>query len=298
MKKIFLKSCLLLLLLATIVDVDAQPPYVYSSGQQWNVLIGSVYGNQLMTSVYHADNQYANVNGVIYKILFVDSDDIINVYRGLFREINGKILYRELDPYQNAGPEYVLYDWTMEVGDVTYVRYGEATRGLVLDQITDTVLNGVERRVFHLHYENDIELTEIWIEGIGSELGFLYSGTKNNPESLIAYAALLCYYEDGNTTWDNPDYDSCVISYWASEEEEKEDDVSVYPNPTKGIFTVRLIEQGTVTINVYDVMGRRLLNYTGTGEHCTVDISHLPNGIYYVLMGNDGITSRTTIIKQ
>ena len=294
MKHLKFKQILILsLLLTIIVHVNAQ----YPSRQQWNILKGSTYSSQRFTGVYHADDQYANCMGTIYIILLLDHEDIYNYYYGLFREEDGKIFYRQLNPDQSAGPEFLLYDWNIEVGDVVYVRYGDSSRGLILDQITDTILGETERRVFHLHYEANPWLVETWIEGIGSELGFPFSGTKDNPSSMIVDAELLCYYEDGNQIWDNPNYDSCFINYLKVEENQY-NDIMVYPNPTYGEVSIRLFETGEHNIEVYDIMGRKIMSTTVSGNNCTIDMNCLPIGLYNVVINNGKYNQIARIIKQ
>jgi len=57
----------------------------------------------------------------------------------------------------------------------------------------------------------------------------------------------------------------------------------IYPNPTNGKLK---IENGELKINnveVFDVYGRKLLSHTANHTpHTTIDVSHLPNGIYFL----------------
>ena len=194
--------------------------------------------------------------------------------------------------------EYLIYDWTMEVGDVAVVRYGASARRLVLDQITDTVLNNTaRRRVFHLHYETNPELIEIWIEGIGSELGFPFSGTKDNPESMVVDAELLCYYEDGTQIWDNPNYDGCFINYW-DVEENSYDELGAYPNPTHGMVTINLIGQKENTIEVYDMTGILMMRFTGYGEYVDIDLTNFPCGLYNIIIYDNENYHHLKIVKK
>lgn len=288
---------LLIVLLLAFLKTNAQYRIYEKGQQQWNICLGSAYSNYHKTSVFYSGNQQVSYGGLIYKLLYVNSGDIMQYEYAIYREDNGKVYMIELNRSTNNRQEYLIYDWTMDIGDVVYVRYGEAMRGLVLDQITDTVLNGIDRKVFHLHYETNPDISEIWIEGVGSELGFPFSGTKDNPESMIVDAELLCYYEDGVQIWDNPNYDDCEISYW-NVQENTCDKVGVYPNPTQGVTTIKLTGQGNNTVVVYDIMGRVIMKRTEKGDCLDIDLTYFPNGVYNIVIYDNESIYQTKIVKQ
>jgi hypothetical protein len=217
----------------------------------------------------------------------------------MFREENGKVFMRELE---NMTPtqEYLIYDWNLNIGDVVYVQPEEHETGLVLDAITDTIINEVERKVFHLHYEADADLSEIWIEGMGSELGFPFSGTRNNPISfnfLPMTTELLCYYEDGELAWDNPDYDECVMGPIVDNPELYNDNsLSVYPNPTNGPITIKHNEIDITIIEIFDALGR-MIYCDNNGIKENIDMQEFPAGIYVIILKDNNNTKRTTFIK-
>ncbi|MCL2131767.1 MAG: T9SS type A sorting domain-containing protein, partial [Lentimicrobiaceae bacterium] len=62
----------------------------------------------------------------------------------------------------------------------------------------------------------------------------------------------------------------------------------LYPNPTTGklsVFSYQLSEMGG-EVEVFDVMGRKLLSHTPLTSHSSplieIDISHLANGLYFL----------------
>ena len=54
-----------------------------------------------------------------------------------------------------------------------------------------------------------------------------------------------------------------------------------YPNPTTGIVTVTGLKVGT-TIKIYTATGTQVATHTAHDEKTTLDISALPNGLYYL----------------
>ena len=69
--------------------------------------------------------------------------------------------------------------------------------------------------------------------------------------------------------------------------------VSVSPNPTAGILSIKG-ELEDVKIEVYSQMGTLIGSYASTTPETTIDISHLPAGIYFVKAG----TTIAKTIKQ
>jgi len=68
-------------------------------------------------------------------------------------------------------------------------------------------------------------------------------------------------------------------------------DITLYPNPNTGIFTIETHQKDRVMIRIFDIMGRNLFEqmlnkYDSTGK-CQVDVSSMPNGIYYLQAIND-----------
>lgn len=70
--------------------------------------------------------------------------------------------------------------------------------------------------------------------------------------------------------------------------------ISVFPNPTSGIITLRGAE-GNGSISVYNLLGELVHTELPTATASfTLDLSGQPNGIYFIKIGN----SNTKIIKQ
>jgi len=79
----------------------------------------------------------------------------------------------------------------------------------------------------------------------------------------------------------------------------KEEDISVYPNPTKGELT---IDNGQFTINnvkVFDVYGRKLPfnQHINTSSYHLINISHLQAGIYFIQIQTEKRMINKKIIK-
>jgi len=77
--------------------------------------------------------------------------------------------------------------------------------------------------------------------------------------------------------------------------------INIYPNPTNGVVNVAINSQfvGTASIEVYDVIGKLLIQETLVSEVTTVNTSKLKQGIYMFKVVNDNQTIKVSrIIKQ
>jgi hypothetical protein len=63
--------------------------------------------------------------------------------------------------------------------------------------------------------------------------------------------------------------------------------IAVYPNPSTGIFTISLQADTKINIEVFDSIGREVLNKTNTHNH-QIDLTDYSKGIYFVKISIEG----------
>lgn len=81
---------------------------------------------------------------------------------------------------------------------------------------------------------------------------------------------------------------------------ESASDILLYPNPTSGIFQVRTNEAFiNALISIYDITGKAVQNTLITGPYTQVNVTELPNGIYFVeIKQNDTKIYSSKIVLQ
>ncbi len=77
--------------------------------------------------------------------------------------------------------------------------------------------------------------------------------------------------------------------------------VTVYPNPTNGIFTIELAGYNNpFTVQIYNILGKKVMSDVLSGNSNSADISSQPSGVYFyrVLTKNGSLIGDGKIVKQ
>jgi len=74
--------------------------------------------------------------------------------------------------------------------------------------------------------------------------------------------------------------------------------VKVYPNPSKGEFSVVFNNEDAKTVDVMDVTGRLVANMNGTESTLNFNLGTLANGVYYVRIQSNNTTEVVKLIKE
>jgi len=77
----------------------------------------------------------------------------------------------------------------------------------------------------------------------------------------------------------------------------KKSNISIYPNPSNGVFTISGIEVNA-SINIYNAIGELVKSIQSTDNNTTVDLSDYSNGIYFIKIKNNKGEAIQKLIKQ
>ena len=183
----------------------------------------------------------------------------------------------------------VLYDFNAEAGASWYCDVEGFTCLVTVESVDSVTWNGHTYRTQYVTgYVPDEGFVIYYgriIEGIGYEKGLF-------PHELVfdgtEYDYMRCYLEDGEMLYHEGNYDcdyvyvpndGLVQSEWCR--------FSVYPNPTDGILniSVRLPQCDSPTVQTYritNLMSQTVLSGNITAETQQIDVSGLPEGMYFV----------------
>jgi hypothetical protein len=74
---------------------------------------------------------------------------------------------------------------------------------------------------------------------------------------------------------------------------------ALFPNPSAGL--VNIVFNNTVTdaqLTITDNLGRQVLSTTISGSTIPLDITRLPQGMYYVTINTNGVSFRNTVVRE
>ncbi len=75
-------------------------------------------------------------------------------------------------------------------------------------------------------------------------------------------------------------------------------ELTASPNPTYGDFEIRTNSALDKTIKLYDINGQTVLSLKSIKETTKIEITDLPNGVYYLTVSSSAGSSNSKIIKQ
>ena len=268
MKKTLFIAVLLALAATNLKAQDYEP--IIQEGNEWHTLDVIVNPgfppNDHYTTLVHWISDDTLVEGVRYtKVLETRNGEGTPRLAALLREENGKVWKRE------SSTDLLLYDFTAQVGDT--VRFGDFAESFVVDSISFEQIGGVDRKKIWFGLEYDITgepyAIETWTEGIGSDMGLLFSGWFY---ATGGYYQALCFHQNGELLWQNEYYGTCMVD---AVDEMDVSTIYLYPNPASGVTHIEGVEAAEV--QAYNALGQLVKTVRGSNE---VDVSGLPEGLY------------------
>ena len=268
------KAKVLLFLLLAMAGMAKAQDYepIIQEGNEWHTLDVIVNPgfppNHHYSTLVHWLSDDTLVDGVRYtKVLETRNGEGTPRLATLLREEDGKVWKRK------SATDILIYDFTAQVGDT--LRFGDFQEFdyFVVDSISIEQIGGKDRRKFWFGLEYDFTgepvAIETWTEGIGSDMGLLFSGWYYVTGG---YYRALCFHQNGELFWQNEYYGTCMID---AVEEEVAPAVSIYPNPVSETVSIEGLEPAEV--QVYNTLGQMVKTVKDSHE---INMAGLPQGVY------------------
>ena len=283
----------LLLLLMAMEGMAKAQDYepIIQEGNEWHTLDVIVNPgfppNHHYSTLVHWLSDDTLVDGVRYtKVLETRNGEGTPRLATLLREEDGKVWKRE------SATDILIYDFTAQVGDT--LRFGDFHEFdfFVVDSISIEQIGGKDRRKFWFGLEYDFTgepvAIETWTEGIGSDMGLLFSGWYYVTGG---YYRALCFHQNGELLWQNEYYGTCMID---AVEEMDISPISLYPNPTSEVVHIEGVEAAEV--QVYNSFGPLVKTVHDANE---IPVAALPQGVYLLrITDTDGKVYMNKIAVQ
>ena len=185
----------------------------------------------------------------------------------------------------------VLYDFGAHEGDTWVTKVGTETLAMHVDAEEIVEYEGRFYRMLHVSDPQDLFSGDI-VCGIGHLTSFFPERLMDNGDGLRV-EGLRCYWVEDELVFKYGDED-CDAIY--SEVHGVEEDgpstgsgtFTVYPNPTNGVLTIHHSEFHIhhSEFQIANLMGQTILSGNITAENQQIDVSGLPEGMYFITVGD------------
>lgn len=236
----------------------------------------------------YADNHKYTVmgdsvlNGIAYKKYYHCPDSILNPsnlsFYALLRQDTQT--QRSYVVYANDTSEYLLYDFSLQVGDTLsdpsyYLGWWWSDHSVTVTQVS---FDDSGRKKIHL------STLETWIEGIGSSKGLF-----NRTHLELADEAeleLLCFEQNGETIYQKyPNI--CHYTSITGIETPTNANFVVSPNPANQTLSINSYQYSQeATFELYNILGQVTIITPLLTKEEQIDINNLPAGTYFYQIVN------------
>ncbi|MBL7837846.1 MAG: PKD domain-containing protein, partial [Bacteroidetes bacterium] len=142
-------------------------------------------------------------------------------------------------------------------------------------------------------------ITYTWLTGDGNSVNSNAAGTQYTYNAPGKYCVTMIARNDAGCECSTT---KCVsVTTDITDAESMNNAVQVYPNPNSGVFNVTLNAEisGSMTVNVYNVLGELVKTITVDGNSTSVDLTEFASGVYTVkvIADNQIATKKITVTK-
>ena len=192
----------------------------------------------------------------------------------------------------------VLYDYNAEVGDEWEIKVGMQRITMHVDAVEQYEYENQQFRLLRVSDVGDLFSGTI-VCGIGHLTSFF-------PERLMTRGdgygviGLRCYWNYGNLFFTGilrDDCDAIYVNLHNGLDEPSENGFALYPNPTNGVLFVEMqnfASLPTQTYRITNLMGQTIMTGQITSETEQINVSGLPDGMYFITVGG---TTRKFVVR-
>ncbi len=279
-----------------------------SSSNLWSMVSYYIIGDD----IFYGISEYIKFSGdtiietTPYKIVLESTDSMKEnwIQIGYIRKEGNKVFARKKDD----PAEGLMYDFNVKINDTLAIKnpffridpidsldYNDMIV-TAIDSIN--ILNGKRKRITLLN--DDYYDYDYWVEGIGSLMGVINSCGF----SIGGYSTLLCFWDDNQLKYSNPEYDNCFITDIPSIKSTQnwQSEIIVYPNPASDIVTFIInenIKDQLLSLKIFKTNGQ-LFHSVYLMDNYSLDISQMKNGLYFFSLTSldNKISTYGKFIKQ
>ena len=182
----------------------------------------------------------------------------------------------------------VLYDLGAQPGDSWVIKVGTETLTIHVDAVDQYYYEGQLFRMLHVSDEDDFFSGTI-VCGVGHLSSFFPEQLMTRDKGFRVHG-LRCYWNYGNLlfTLNRDDCDAIYANLHNGLDEPTVIPFAIYPNPTHNVLVVETVCTPSLpnqTYHITNLMGQTLMSGQITAENQQIDVSNLPEGMYFITVG-------------
>jgi len=279
------------------IEEDCGSGLVEFHGSEWYYEIQNENGSityQHLEYVADTTINHKDVTIIIRTNTLYDKAEHSEVTREYVYEEDGVVYWWNKDLQDFT----VLYNLDAQPGDSWVIKVGTEQITMQVDAVDMYYYEGRLFRMLQVSDENDVFSGTI-VCGIGHLTSFF-------PERLMTRGdgygviGLRCYWNYGNLLFTGilrDDCDAIYVNLHNGLDEPSENGFALYPNPTNGVLFVETrhgTSLPTQTYRITNLMGQTLMTGQITSETEQIDVSGLPDGMYFITVGG---TTRKFVVR-
>ena len=273
------------------IEEDCGEGLIEFHGSEWYYEIVDEYGNVTYQHLEYAADTTVNHKDVQ---IIIRTNTLYD--KGEHQEVTREYLYveDEIVYWWNSELEEftVLYDLGAQQGDSWVIKVGTESLVMHVDAVEQYYYEGQSLRMLRVSDENDLFDGNI-VCSIGHLSSFFPERLMTRGKDYRVHG-LRCYWSYGNLAF-TVNRDDCDAIYANLHNGIEEDGPStgsgtfvVYPNPTHGILVVETQNFASLlgqTYRITNMMGQTLMTGQITAETQQINVSNLPQGMYFITVG-------------
>ncbi len=272
-----------------ITEAEVLNP-ILPSGAEWYYEILNENGSITYQYMYQAGDTIIQdePTHILVKInTLYDKDLIEEITHEYVYERDGKVYWwnKTLEEFT------VLYDFDAQVGDSWTIKVGTESLIMHVDAVEEIEYEGRTYRMLHVSDPEDLFSGDI-VCGIGHLTSFFPERLMNNGDGLRV-EGLRCYWVEDELVF-KPGDEDCDAVYEELHGIDEDDPstgsgtFTVYPNPTNGILTIHhsSFRIQNSEFRITNLMGQTLMTGQITAENQQINVSSLPQGMYFISVGD------------
>jgi len=286
-------------------------PQYFSNDPKW-CITQSISNNicGINSSFVHYINGEVTIDSLQYKKLYsrglneefvtiptegyeCNSSWFFDEIKGYVRQEGRKIYFRE----SINTVEEIIYDFTLSVGDTipTSLVFPSWDDPYIISSIDSIYLydNYYRRLFFESNFPIQNDTLHYYIEGIGHKYGFI----DPYADFFEIYTYLHEYIKSDIPYFQFTGWGSCDFSISVNEQEGKEFEFEIYPNPVNDQLQLKIANSIQVqNIRIYSISGKVFMNLSPSKS---IDVSGLPSGMYLLEVESmDGFKEFRRFVKE